>query len=72
MGRKIIWYIETNQSHEMYLKNYGAMDRMDHLVQNAKLFYKNGKYWYAPMLYSKELSIFIEYSVYLELFKGEV
>ena len=56
----------------MYPQTYGATDRMDHLIQKTKQFYKTWKYWHAPMLHAKELAILILYDFYSELFEGGV
>ena len=37
--RKRRWAIEMNEARELYLRTYGAIDRMDHLIQNCNIGY---------------------------------
>jgi hypothetical protein len=34
------WGIEMNEARELYLKTYGVIDRLDHLIQNCNMSYR--------------------------------
>lgn len=34
------WAIEMNEARSLYLKTYGQVDRMDHLIQNCNMHYR--------------------------------
>jgi uncharacterized membrane protein YukC len=38
-NQKRQWAIEMNGSRELYLNTYGAIDRLDHLIQNCMMSY---------------------------------
>ena len=39
-NQKRKWAIEMNESRKLYLKTYGGIDRLDHLIQNCSLGYR--------------------------------
>lgn len=39
-GTKREWAIEMNDARELYLRTYGQVDRMDHLIKNCKMGYR--------------------------------
>ena len=64
------WAIEMNESRRLYLKSYGAIDRLDHLIQNTNMSYRCWKYWHAPMLHAKSMAVVIAYDIYKECSMG--
>ena len=47
------WAIEMNNARNLYLGTYFRIDVIDHLIKNAKLFYRSWKYWHLTMLHGK-------------------
>jgi hypothetical protein len=45
---------------------------IDHLIKNAKLFYRSWKYWHSPMLHGKGMVVAIAYDMYLECAEGNL
>jgi hypothetical protein len=45
---------------------------MDHLIQDAKCFYRSWKYWHAAMLHGKALAVVVAYNMYLEVAEGKL
>ena len=43
-GEKLIRHIKTNKLCDIQIQNYGAIEKLDHFIQNTKLFYKTWKY----------------------------
>ena len=74
-GRKEMkrcWGIEMNDSRSLYLATYFRIDVIDHLIQNARIFYRSWKYWHSPMLHGKALAVVVAYDMYLEVAEGEL
>ena len=69
---KRVWGIEMNDARDVYLNTYSRIDSMDHLLKNARLFYRSWKYWHSPMLHGKALGIVIAYDMYLEVCEGKL
>ena len=40
---------------------------MDHMIKNARLFYRSWEYWHLPMLHGKALEVVVAYDMYLEV-----
>lgn len=59
-----------NEARELYLKSYGAIDKLDHLVKNCKLHYRSWKYWHSAMLHGKAIAIVTAYDIYRECCAG--
>jgi hypothetical protein len=68
MKRK--WAIEMNEARELYLRTYGAVDRIDHLIKNCKMTYRSWKYWHSAMIHGKRLAVTVAYDMYLECAEG--
>lgn len=66
------WAIEMNEARQLYLKTYGAVDKLDHLVQNCNMSYRSWKYWHAPMLHGKCIAVVVAYDMYLECCEGKM
>ena len=49
---KRLWGIEMNSARNLYLQSYYRIDCMDHMIKNARIFYRSWKYWHFPMLHS--------------------
>ena len=64
------WGIEMNESRRLYLNTYGAVDRLDHLIQNCRMGYRTWKYWHAGMLHAKAMAVVVAYDIYLECCDG--
>jgi hypothetical protein len=71
-ANKRLWGIEMNEGRYLYLRTYGIIDRMDHLVQNCHMQYRSWKYWHAPMLHGKAIAVVIAYDMYLECCEGKM
>ena len=69
---KRIWGIEMNSSREMYLKTYGRIDVMDHLIKNCSMHYRSWKYWHSAMLHAKAMTIVTAYDMYIECAAGKL
>ena len=41
---KRIWAIETNEGRKLYLKTYGGVDQLDHLIEDWKLRYRTWRW----------------------------
>lgn len=66
------WAIEMNEGRQLYLKTYGGVDRLDHLVQNCNMSYRCWKYWHAAMLHGKSIAVVVAYDLYLECCEGKM
>ena len=69
---KRCWEIEMNDARDLYLRSYYRIDCMDHLIKNAKIFYRSWKYWHAPMRHGKAMAIVVAYDMYLEVCEGKL
>jgi hypothetical protein len=69
---KRIWGIEMSSSREMYLKTYGRIDVMDHLIKNCSMHYCSWKYWHSAMLHAKAMAIVTAYDMYIECAAGKL
>ena len=67
---KRLWGIEMNSARNLYLKSYYRIDCMDHMIKNARLFYRSWKYWHSPMLHEKAMAVVVAYDMYLEVAEG--
>jgi len=66
------WGIEMNESRQLYLKTYGKVDTMDHLIKNCNVSYRTWKHWHAPMLHAKAMAAVIAYDMYKECAEGNL
>ena len=66
------WGIEMNEARELYLKTYGAIDRMDHLIKNCNMGYRSWKYWHSGMIHGKTMAIVVAYDIYRECCAGKL
>jgi hypothetical protein len=69
---KRLWGIEMNSSRGLYLKTYGAIDKMDHMINNCDMHYRSCKYWYSAMLHDKSMTIVTAYDMYKECAEGNL
>jgi hypothetical protein len=56
--------IEMNSSRELYLKTYGAIDKMDHMIENARMHYRSWKHWHSTILNVKSMAVCTAYDMY--------
>ena len=61
-----------NEARDLYLKTYGAIDRMDHLIQNCNMKYRTWKCWHSGMIHGKALAVVVAYDFYLEAATGHL
>jgi len=61
-----------NEARDLYLKTYGAIDRMDHLIQNCNMKYRTWKYWHSGMIHGNALAVVVAYDFYLEACTGHL
>jgi hypothetical protein len=61
-----------NDARELYLGSYSRIDSIDHLIKNARIFYRSWKYWHSPMLHGKGLAVVVAYDLYLEVCEGKL
>ena len=66
------WAIEMNEARALYLGSYGRVDVIDHLIKNARMWYRSWKYWHAPMLHCKAMVVVTAYDMYLECAEGKL
>ena len=45
---------------------------MDHIIENARLFYRSWKYWHSPMLHGKSMAVVVAYDMCLEVAQGNL
>ena len=64
------WAIEMNESRKLYLRTYGAVDRLDHMITNCNIHYRSWKYWHSPMNHAKAMAVVVAYDMYLECCEG--
>ena len=69
---KRFWGIEMNDARELYLSTYSRIDSIDHLIKNARIFYRSWKYWHSPMLHGKSLAVVVAYDMYVEVAEGQL
>lgn len=70
--QKRYWVIEMNHSRRVYLTTYNGIDVLDHLLQNARLFYRTWKYWHAPKNHALSIVVAVAYDIYLEVCEGKI
>ena len=58
-----------NSSRNIYLQSCYRIDCMDHMIKNARLFYRPWKYWHSPMLHWKVVAVVVAYYMHLEVAK---
>ena len=66
------WGIEMNEGRELYLKLYGAVDKIDQLLNNWGINYICWRWWHAPMRHGKGLALCMAWQMYLECTSGSV
>jgi hypothetical protein len=69
---KRYWGIEMNHARTLYLGSYFRIDCIDHLIQNAQMFYRSWKYWHSPVLHGKALAVVVAYDMYIECCEGKL
>ena len=66
------WVIEMNHARRLYLSTYNGIDVLDHLLKNARLFYRRWKYWHAPKNHAIAIAVSIAYDIYCEVTEGKL
>jgi hypothetical protein len=63
-----------NHARRVYLSAYNGIDVLDHLIKNARLYYRTWKYWHAPKNHALVIAIAITcaYDIYLECAEGNL
>ena len=69
---KGFWGIEMNDGRRVYRSLYWTIDAADHLLKNAKIYFRTLKYWHAPMNHAFALCIVIVYGFYQECCEGMI
>ena len=64
-GSKRQWAIEMNDARELYLRTYGIIDSLDHLIKNCEMHYRSWKYWHSAMLRAKAMAVVVAYDMYV-------
>lgn len=70
--RKRYWGIEMNEARYLYLGTYWGVDRLDHMIKNANMFYRSWKYWHSAMIHAKAMAVVVAYDMYLECTEGQI
>ena len=64
---KQYWGIEMNHARShVYLQSYYRIDCVNHLIQNARIFYRSWKFRHSPALPGKGLAVVVVFDMYLE------
>lgn len=71
-ANKRYWVIEMNHGRRIYLTTYNGIDIMDHLIKNARIYYRTWKYWHAPTNHAHAMVIAVAYDIYIECCEGEI
>ena len=66
------WVIEMNHARRLYLSTYNGIDVLDHLLKNARLFYRTWKYWHAPKNHAIAIAVSVAYDIYCEVGEGKI
>ena len=53
---KRTWGIEMNEGRELYLKLYGAVDKLDQQLKLWRLYYVTWRWWHAPKRHGKAIA----------------
>ena len=61
-----------NHGRRLYLCLYNAIDVLDHLLKNARIFYRTWKYWHAPVNHALAIVVCVAYDIYLEVCEGQL
>ncbi len=69
---KRYWVIEMNHARRLYLSLYHAIDVIDHLIKNLRLFYISWKYWHSAKNHGFNWSVKVAYDFYLEVCEGKL
>ena len=64
--------VELNESRVTYLTTYGAVDGIDHLIQECCMFLKSRKYWHSAMVHIFAMAVITAYDMYLEVCEGKL
>jgi hypothetical protein len=60
-----------NSSRELYFKTYGAIDKMDHMIDDCDMHCQSWKYRHSVMLHAKSMAIVTVYDMYKECAEGK-
>ena len=66
------WDIEMNEARELYLKMYGAVDKVDQMLKDWGFNYICWRWWHAPMRHGKALALCMAWQMYSDCASGEV
>ena len=61
-----------NHARRLYLSTYNGIDVLDHLLKNARLFYRTWKYWHAPKNHALAIAVSVAYDIYIEVTEGKL
>ena len=59
-----------NKARQLYLKTYGTIAKMHHLIQNCDMHYRSWKYWHSAMIHEKVMAAVVAYGIYKEVCGG--
>ena len=66
------WGIEMNEGRELYLKCYGAVDKVDQMLKDWGIDYICWRWWQAPMRHGKALALCMAWQMYVDCASGDV
>ena len=69
---KRVWGIEMNHARELYLKTYGAVDKLDQNIMDWGLDFISCKWWHAPMKHGMAIAFTMAYQMYRDCASGNV
>ena len=69
---KRIWAIEMNEGRGLYLKTYGGVDQLDHLIEDWKLRYKTWRWWHTPTQHGTAIAYSQVWKMYAACVSGRV
>ena len=69
---KRIWAIEMNEGRELYLKTYGGVNQLDHLIEDWKLRYRTWRWWHAPTQHETAIAYSQAWTIYATYASGHV
>ena len=71
-ANKRVWGIEMNHARELYLKTYGAVDKLDQNIMDWGLDFISCKWWHAPMKHGMAIAFTMAYQMYRDCASGNV
>ncbi len=57
------WGIEQNKARVTYLGQYYGVNKVNHMIKNAKNRYTTWKFWHAPFLHALSIAVIAAYDM---------